>query len=46
MTELELWEWIMEGHYPKGWPENPSEDRRATAILTRDIIVKKWQGHW
>lgn len=39
MNEAELWDWMMEG-------KSKSEDRRATAILTREITVRKWQGHF
>lgn len=45
MTQAELWEWMMDGNYPKGWPKTPKEERRATAKLTRDITVKRWRGH-
>lgn len=45
MTEKELWEWMMDGNYPKGWPEVRREHRAAIATLSKDIVMKKWQGH-
>src|SRR4051812_37168314 len=45
MTESELWNWMMDGNYPKGWPNVPREHRTATAVLTKEISVKKWHGH-
>lgn len=50
MTEEELWEWMMAGNYPPGFPDMdrlwlvPLE-RRAFATLTRDVIMVKW-GDW
>ena len=45
MTLTELWEWMMEGNYPEGWPEVPSVERKAFAILTTDLHVKRCRGH-
>lgn len=50
MTETELWQWMMDGKYPPGYPDiNHPEivplERKALASLSKDITVSKWQGH-
>lgn len=50
MTEEELWEWMMAGNYPPGYPDMdrlwlvPLE-RRAFATLARTVTMTKWRGH-
>lgn len=46
LTEQELWEWMMEGNYPPGYPDaNRPElvalERRAYAILSQDVRYVK-----
>jgi len=46
MTETELWEWMMDGNYPPGHMTHFVKlKRRAFAVLARDVIFNKWQGH-
>ena len=40
MTETELWNWMMDGNYPKGGIAF-YEHRTANAVLKREVIVKK-----
>jgi len=42
MTETEVWEWMMEGNYPPGYPDMDQLDlvpleRRAIATLSADV---------
>jgi len=51
MTEEQLWNWMMEGNYPPGYPDFDRKElvalnRRAFATLSRDITMTKWQGHY
>lgn len=50
MTETELWEWMMDGNYPPGYPDMDRPElvklaRRAFATLARDTVFAKWRGH-
>ncbi len=45
MTQEELWNWMMEGNYPEGWPKTPSRNRVGTATLKVDVMMYKWEGH-
>jgi len=50
MTESELWEWMMDGNYPPGYPDMDRPElcklhRRAFATLSRDVVMEKWRGH-
>jgi len=45
MTETELWDWMMAGNYPEGYPdmdnlELVSLDRRAFATLSADVMYR------
>jgi hypothetical protein len=44
MTPKELWHWMMDGNYPDTYPDG-IEHRTATAVLTRELAVKRWCGH-
>lgn len=46
MTETELWEWMMDGNYPPGYPDMDQPElcklnRRAFATLSRDVQYKE-----
>jgi hypothetical protein len=50
MTETELWEWMMDGKNPPGYPDIDHPEivpleRKALATLSREIVMTKWQGH-